>query len=274
MQGDMTVSRRRRGILHVAALLAAFFCFVQAAHAISAPDRTGWVTDAAGILDPGTESALSERLSELQRKVDAEVIVVTLPGLQHVSIETWGDVLGESWNIGRRDGKDVGVLLIVAPADRKVRIAVGYGLSNRIPDTVAAAIISDRILPHFRAGDFARGVAAGVDSIAVQLDASAGAAAGSVERGVQPIVVPVPSYLTRLRHALTPSHETQVIAFWVVVFVIVAIWMLKSGDSGWYGYSDGDDGWFSIGSWSSGGGSSDGGSSGGGSSGGGATGSW
>jgi uncharacterized protein len=189
------------------------------------------------------------------------------------------------------------VLLVVAPNDRKVRIAVGYGLSNRIPDNVAAAIIADHILPYFRQGDFAQGVRAGVDSIAVQLERAPIPTASDVERGAYPVSVQQPSVWTRLHRFFTLSHENKIIAFWILVFVVVFIWMVlnvgnvgsgrrgRRSSDGYY-YNDDNDGWWSSRSsrssgnsgWSSGAGSSSSsgssGGGGGGSFGGGATGSW
>src|SRR4051812_2635660 len=166
-------------------LLAVLVAISPVAFALTSPERNGWVTDQAGILDAGTASAIATRLIDLQRNTGDEVVVVTLSGLQGASIETWGNLLGESWRVGRNGGHDTGVLLIVAPNDRKVRIAVGYGLGNRISDSIAAAIISDHILPYFKQGDFARGVKAGVDSIAIQLDRRAGATAGTSNTAVE-----------------------------------------------------------------------------------------
>jgi len=281
-----------RATLKLITLGTALCVLVASAFALSTPDRTGWVTDQAGILDADTIRALSERLDAHQSETGDEVIVVTLNSLQGVSIETWGNVLGESWGIGRGRGQDTGVLLIVAPDDREVRIAVGYGLTNRISDSVAAKIIDDHLVPFFRRGDFAGGVKAGVSSILLQLHRPSGTTAApsatDVERGAYPVPVYRPSFWEWLRAKLPSNHDTKVIAFWIVIFVVVFIWMVlnvgnvggrrrrRSSDGYYYDdYDDSSDGWFSIdaGSSSSSGGASNSSSSGG-SFGGGATGSW
>jgi uncharacterized protein len=265
-------------------LFVIFLAVSPCAFALTTPERNGWVTDQAGILDADTASAIATRLIDLQRKTGDEVVVVTLSSLQGASIETWGNLLGESWRVGRGGGNDMGVLLIVAPTDRKVRIAVGYGLGNRISDSIAAAIISDHILPYFRQGDFAGGVKAGIVSIALQLDRAGGTNTTNVERGAYPVSLQQPGFWTRLRTKLTPSHHTKIVALWVLVGIVVLIWMvLNAGNVGgrrrrgyysdYYDYNS-NDSWFSFGGSSSGGGSSgSSGSSGGGSFGGGATGS-
>jgi uncharacterized protein len=285
--GDRRGMQIRRGIGTAARLLllVALIAISTTAFAFTAPERTGWVTDEAGILDSDTAAGIATMLSDLQRKTGDEVVVVTLKSLQGASIETWGNVLGESWGIGRSGGRDTGALLIVAPNDHKVRIAVGYGLGNRISDAIAEAIIADHILPYFRQGDFVQGVRSGVSSILLQLDRPRGTTAvpssTDVERGAYAVPVHRPSFWQWLRWKLTPSHRAKVIAFWVVVVIIVLAVMMMTDfggggrGRGWYGSNDNSSGssWSSS---SSGGGfsSGGGGSSGGGSFGGGATGSW
>ena len=84
--------------------------------------------------------------------------------LQGYSIEDYGYQLGRAWGIGQK-GKDNGVLLIVAPNDRKVRIEVGRGLEPMLTDALSSIIIEHAIVPEFRAGDFAAGIKAGVRDI-------------------------------------------------------------------------------------------------------------
>jgi len=268
------------GIARQIALVGALCALAPVAFAFSTPARTGWVTDEAGILDAETASAIASRLEQLQRKTGDEVVVVTLASLQGAAIETWGNVLGESWGIGRGSGQDTGALLIVAPNERQVRIAIGYGLGNRISDDIAAMIVDDHILPYFRQGDFPRGVRAGVDSIILQLapQGTAVTQAGDVERAGPVVAYQRPSFWEWLKYKLTPSRQTKVIMIWIGVIIVVLLVMTFAG-AGWgrsrrydddhfSSSSDDDDGWFS-----GGGGSSNSGSSGG-SFGRGATGSW
>jgi uncharacterized protein len=91
-------------------------------------------------------------------------VVVTLKSLQDTAIEDYGYQLGRHWGIGQKE-KNSGVLLIVAPNERKVRIETGYGLEGNLTDAVSRLIIENAILPRFRAGDFAGGINRGVDDI-------------------------------------------------------------------------------------------------------------
>jgi uncharacterized membrane protein YgcG len=103
-------------------------------------------------------------LADLEAKTTDQLVVVTLKSLQGTSIEEYGVELGRRWQIGQKE-KNNGALLIVAPNERKVRIEVGYGLGGALTDAVSRLIIENAILPRFRAGDFAGGIARGVDDI-------------------------------------------------------------------------------------------------------------
>jgi uncharacterized protein len=89
---------------------------------------------------------------------------VTLSSLRGTSIEDYGYQLGRAWQIGQKD-KNNGVLLIVAPNERKVRIEVGYGLEGTLTDALTSFIIQNAILPRFKAGDFPGGIKRGTEDI-------------------------------------------------------------------------------------------------------------
>src|ERR1700738_664464 len=111
-----------------------------AAYALTFPELTGRVVDDAGILDPSTKAALERKLAEFETKTTGQLVVVTLKSLQGTSIEDYGYQLGRHWGIGQKE-KNNGVLLIVAPNERKVRIEVGYGLEGTLTDAVTKLII-------------------------------------------------------------------------------------------------------------------------------------
>ena len=132
------------------------------------PELTGRVVDQAGLLTAEREAALTERLEALEAQTSDQLVVVTVDSLEGRPIEDYGYQLGRAWGIGQ-EGRDNGVLLIVAPNERKVRIEVGYGLEPVLTDALSARIIHDEILPAFRTGGFERGVTQGVDAIIGQL---------------------------------------------------------------------------------------------------------
>jgi len=134
------------------------------AFAFNFPQLTGRVVDEAGILSPQTKKILTEKLKNFEQNTSNQIVVVTLKSLHGLSIEEYGYKLGRKWGIGQK-GKNNGVLLIVAPKERKVRIEVGYGLEGTLTDANAFLIINDIILPYFKKGDFDTGVIKGVDAI-------------------------------------------------------------------------------------------------------------
>jgi len=122
------------------------------------------VVDEANLLDAAARADLEAKLAALEEKTSDQLVVVTVRSLGGRAIEDYGYRLGRSWGIGQKD-KNNGVLLIVAPNERKVRIEVGYGLEGALPDAIASVIIQNAILPRFKANDYPGGIARGVDDI-------------------------------------------------------------------------------------------------------------
>lgn len=148
--------------LAAALLLAALISFAAAAPTF--PQLTGRIVDEAGLLSGQDVAAINEQLAALERKSTDQLVVVTLKSLQGYPIEDFGYQLGRAWGIGQK-GKNNGILLIVAPNERKVRIEVGYGLEPVMTDAMSKLIIDNAILPQFRNGDFPAGIRAGVRDI-------------------------------------------------------------------------------------------------------------
>ncbi len=150
-------------------VLACLSLGVTTAAALDFPDLSGRVVDQADLLDDPMERYLTSLSAQHESVTSNQVVIVTLPSLQGTSIEDFGYQLGRHWEIGQAEA-DNGLLLIVAPNEKKVRIEVGYGLEGVMTDAIARTIIETEILPHFRAGDFQRGVADGAASIIAVLE--------------------------------------------------------------------------------------------------------
>jgi uncharacterized protein len=148
-----------RGLV-AAVLLLPTLC----AAAIEFPRLTGRVVDNADMLSVETRISLAQQLTEHELATTNQVVVVTLPDLQGYTIEEFGYQLGRHWGIGQKD-KNNGVLLLVAPTERAVRIEVGYGLEGELTDALASRIIHGVILPQFKRGRFENGIAEGVTAI-------------------------------------------------------------------------------------------------------------
>ena len=136
------------------------------------PELTGRVVDNADLLSAADEAALTEELKALEDRSSDQLVVVTLPSLQGYTIEDYGYQLGRHWGIGTAKLSN-GVLLIVAPNERKVRLEVGYGLEGTLTDALSRLIIENTILPRFREGNFAAGIKDGVHDVTLVLTGDA-----------------------------------------------------------------------------------------------------
>ncbi|HZQ62364.1 MAG TPA: YgcG family protein [Casimicrobiaceae bacterium] len=158
------------------ALVAALLVLL--AHAADVPYLSGRVVDDAEILSPDVRDRLTRTLKEYEDKTSTQIVVLTIPTLAGDSIEDYATRVFEAWKLGRKD-KDNGVLVIVVPRDRKMRIEVGYGLEGTLPDVAASRIIRDVMTPRFKDNDFNRGIEDGVNAIVAQLEGHAAASTGN-----------------------------------------------------------------------------------------------
>jgi uncharacterized protein len=153
------------------AAIAFVLAWVAFAVALAAdvPYLSGRVVDDAEILRPATREAIAGRLAAHEQKTTNQVAVLTIPTIGDEGIEEFATRAFGTWRLGQR-GKDNGVLVVVVPKDRKMRIEVGYGLEGTLTDAAASRIIRNVMTPAFKAGDFDKGVADGVDAIVGQLE--------------------------------------------------------------------------------------------------------
>jgi len=153
---------RRLCLILFAALLLALRPGV--AFAQTFPPLTGRVVDNASLLDPATVQAITQKSEALERATGRQLVVATVPSLDGYEISDYGYRLGRAWGLGEKD-KNNGVLLLIAPNERRLTIQVGYGLEPVFTDALSGRIIRDVITPRFKAGDFPGGISAGVDEI-------------------------------------------------------------------------------------------------------------
>jgi uncharacterized protein len=132
------------------------------------PKLTGRVVDSANLLDPPREQALTARLEGLEQQSGRQLVVATVPSLEGRPIEDYGYRLGRAWGIGSAE-RDDGVVLLVAPNERKVRIETGYGARVFLTDAMSSYIVRNAVLPRFRQNDYPGGIEAGVEQIATQM---------------------------------------------------------------------------------------------------------
>src|SRR3982074_488562 len=97
---------------------------------------TGYVTDLAGVIAPETKTRLEALCREVDEKTGTQMAVVTVHSLEGESVENFAVDLYKQLGVGSK-GDNRGVLLLVAPAEHKYRIEVGYGLEPVINDARA-----------------------------------------------------------------------------------------------------------------------------------------
>ncbi len=128
---------------------------------VAVPELSRRVTDLTGTLTAAQVQALESRLAAFEAQKGSQIAVLIVPTTRPEDIAQFGIRVADAWKIGRKKVDD-GLILIVAKDDRTLRIEVGYGLEGAIPDAIARRVIAETIAPHFRAGDFAGGIDAGV----------------------------------------------------------------------------------------------------------------
>jgi uncharacterized protein len=152
------------------------------------PKLTGRVVDAANIIPPAEEAALTAKLQAMEQRSSRQLVVATVPDMGGLEIEDYGFRLGRAWGIGQKEA-DNGAILLVAPNQRRVRVEVGYGLEPILTDAISNRVVEDVIIPRFRSGDFPGGITAGTDALIAQLqappEAAERAAVEAAQREVQ-----------------------------------------------------------------------------------------
>src|SRR4051812_33124862 len=121
--------------------------FLYAADLAESPPQA-YVTDSAHVIDSWALQNLEKELAQFESSSGYEIAIVTVPSLQGDSIDAVANRLFSRWRIGKK-GKDNGLLVLVAPNERRARIEVGYGLEPIITDGMAGQIIRDQMLPAF-----------------------------------------------------------------------------------------------------------------------------
>lgn len=161
------------------------------------PQLTGRVVDQAHLLTSAQVVDITSKSEALEAATGRQFVVATVNSLEGKPIEDYGYRLGRAWGIGQAD-KDDGVILLVAPNEKKVRIETGYGARVFLTDAVSSVIIREDILPRFRSGDMGGGIVAGADRIVQTMQmspeeaAKRNSAAQAAEREREESVNPIP----------------------------------------------------------------------------------
>ena len=268
-----------------AVFAAVLFALAAPAAAQTFPPLTGRVVDQANLLTSAQMLDISSKSEALEAQTGRQFVVATVNSLEGREIEDYAYRLGRAWKIGD-EKRDDGVILLVAPKERKVWITTGYGAGAFLTDAMSGIIVREQIIPKFKAGDMGGGIVAGADAIIKQMSLPADQAQANVAKaqqqetrrsssgaGIIPVIFImiiffsiIGSLSRRARGRRYRSRRRGGIDPWVVLWGLNELSNASRSRGGWGGGS----------SWGGGGGGGFGGFSGGGGSfgGGGAGGSW
>lgn len=239
---------------------------VLAAPAIAAdfpPANDGWVTDLAGMLDTAQERDLEALMESYRAGSGHEIALLTVPDLGGRSLERYALEVARAWGIGTKE-TNAGALLLVARAERKIRIEVGRGLEGTITDSISGRIIRNVIAPAFKQGRFHDGLRAGIEAMhaaaggdyaRIPGDRSRKGAKGALA-GLLPLVFFLIFFFGAMRGARRRGRSGN-----LLTWLLIGSMLGRGGRGGSSGWGSGGGGGF--GGFGGGGGFSGGGASGG-----------
>ncbi len=140
------------------------------------------IHDFAGLLSAEQRASLEQLSQDVEQQSTAQLAVVTVESLEGKTVESYAHELFNAWGIGRKNLNN-GVLLLVAPQERRMRIEVGFGVEPLLTDALCGQLRDTFIIPRFKQGDFAGGIVAGTEQLAKVLKSDLEAARGSPNSG-------------------------------------------------------------------------------------------
>jgi uncharacterized protein len=152
-------------VKRLGSLLLCLWCFGLSAQEALPPKPVKYFNDYANVVPPDSARQLNERLASFERESSSQLLVAVFSKLPSASsLEDFTVRTANFWKVGQKE-KNNGAVLFVFIQDRKLRIEVGYGLEGVLPDAICKRIIAETITPHFRKGNHAEGLAAGVEAM-------------------------------------------------------------------------------------------------------------
>ena len=241
----------RSSIVATLAVLSLHSMSASAAESLRIPPLTGPVMDEVGIIDAGSYETIQNTLITLHREGKVQMQVYVPQSLQDLPIEEFTIRVAESWRLGRK-GDDKGLLLVIAPNERKMRFEVGYGLEGSLTDAFTKHVLDDVMKPYFQEKRYGDGIIASISEIVRKL-------------GVD---IPVSTVSPPRSHESNPSGLpplTYLALFLLVPFVFFLVFLQMYAERSQRGRFGRGGGWggggFGGGVWGGGGGGFGGGGS-------------
>jgi uncharacterized protein len=156
-------SREIGGVMKVKYMLAvlALICCAIPLSALEVPSLTAPVSDLARLLTAEQVDQLNNLLLDYEAETSNQFALLIIPSLEGEVLESYSIKVASTWALGEAD-KDNGLLLLVALAERKLRIEVGYGLEGVLTDAFCGRVIDNTIVPYFKKEQYYEGLTAGL----------------------------------------------------------------------------------------------------------------
>jgi uncharacterized protein len=140
------------------------FSSAQASESLSIPTLNSPVMDEAGVLSNRDRASLSEQILQVNQKHQIQLAVFFPKSLQGLDIESFSIHVVDQWRLGKKD-TDRGLLLTIAPQERKMRVEVGYGLEGNLTDLWSKRSLEEFLRPALKAGRATDGIAAWIGEV-------------------------------------------------------------------------------------------------------------
>lgn len=141
-------------------MLAVLLAVSSLAYGVTYPRYEGHVNDFARVISPQDRRTIEETAEALKRAGNIELAVVTVRSLDGLGVEEYAIGLAEAWGVGT-SAEDLGLILLLAVDDRRIRLEVGYGLEGDIPDGLAGSLLDTYVMPDLRQNNYSQALAKG-----------------------------------------------------------------------------------------------------------------
>lgn len=128
-------------------------------------DRRVYIADPGNLVGGEARRKVNETLYSLRQQTGAEVIVAVVPSIGDKSVEDFSEELFQQWGVGKKD-KDNGVLILIAPEQKRARITTGYGVEGVLPDISAKKILDRTIIANMKEGNLDGAVTSSAEEVA------------------------------------------------------------------------------------------------------------
>jgi uncharacterized protein len=209
------------------------------------------VVDEARLMSSSEDAQLDQLVRDIKARSGVEITVYIAKSLQDRSIEDFSIDVARKWGLGNKK-EDRGLLLVIAPTERQMRLEVGGGLEGDVTDLFARHVLDDGLRPYFRQGRYYDGILGALQVVQEK-----------VPLGLEASVAPTPP---SQRGGGIPIRGNLIFWFIVVIFLLSRFSRLGMlgmflggggrGGGSWGGGGGGGGSWGGGGGGFSGGGSS------------------